>query len=58
MEQNEINQRIESGRQRAIEEEATEHKPFGQTSEDVYAYTYWWVVGYNQAVDEAKASTN
>lgn len=30
---------------------ATEHKSFGQTSPTVYPYTYWWIVGYNEAVD-------
>lgn len=27
---------------------ATEPKPYGQTAENVYPYTYWFLVGYNE----------
>jgi hypothetical protein len=40
------------GRQRAISTGATKHKTTGQTSPTNYPFTHWWVVGYNEAVDE------
>ena len=54
--QDAINLRIEAGRQAAANnsndgEIGIDEKPTGQTSEDVYPYTYWWVVGYNQYVN-------
>lgn len=52
MNTDEIKARIAAGYERAEQESATDPKPFGQTSEELYPYTYWWVVGYNQAVDE------
>lgn len=45
-----IEARKQSGRDAAIEAGATEPKPYGQTSENVYPYTYWFIVGYNEAV--------
>jgi hypothetical protein len=47
-----VEERKLAGHDAAYERTATEHKPFGQTSETVYPYTYWWVVGFNEAVDE------
>lgn len=47
-----IEERKQLGREAAIEREATEHKPYGQTSETVYPYTYWWVKGFNEQVDK------
>jgi hypothetical protein len=44
-------ERMAIGSKAARDQKATEHKPFGQTSEEVYPYTYWWVVGYNKQVD-------
>lgn len=35
-----------------VDGEVIEEKPYGQTSEDVYPYTYWWVKGWNDAVAE------
>lgn len=47
-----IDERKRAGRDASIAAKATKHKPTGQTSEDVHPFTYWWVVGYNDAVDE------
>lgn len=47
-----IEQRKQDGRAAAIADSATEPKPFGQTSENTYPYTYWYLVGYNEAVTE------
>lgn len=47
----EIAQRIEAGKEAARDAKAKEHKPFGQTSEDNYPWTYWWIKGYNEQVD-------
>jgi len=58
MNKSEIKERKEAGR-RAAElasnsgEVAIDEKPFGQTSEDVYPYTYWYVVGWNEYVKES-----
>lgn len=52
MHADEIKARIAAGYESAETLHATELKPFGQTSEDVYPYTYWWVKGYNQYVEE------
>lgn len=43
-------ERKQAGRDAAIAAGATEEKPFGQTSEINHPYTYWWIVGYNEAV--------
>lgn len=45
-----IEERKQAGRDTAAARNATEPKPFGQTSETTYPYTYWWLVGYNEAV--------
>lgn len=47
-----IEDRKRAGRDAAIAANATEHKPTGQTSPELYPFTYWWVIGYNEAVDE------
>lgn len=47
-----IEERKRAGAAAAIADEATEHKPLGQTSPEVYPYTHHWIVGYNEAVDE------
>jgi len=46
-----INARIVEGAAAAVRARATEHKPFGQTSPENHPYTYYWVLGYNKAVD-------
>lgn len=50
-------ERKQAGRARAAADITagitTEAKEFGQTSATVYPYTYWWIVGYNEAVAEA-----
>jgi hypothetical protein len=51
------NKRFEEGWQAAKNashggEVAIDKKPFGQTSETVYPYTYWWVKGWNAAVED------
>lgn len=51
MHTDEAKARIAAGYERAESENATEPKPFGQTSEEVYPYTYWWIIGYNQYVE-------
>lgn len=43
-------ERKRAGREAALAEGATEPKDFGQTSPEKYPFTYWWVVGYNEAV--------
>lgn len=50
-----IEERKRAGRDAAIATNATEMKPTGQTSPEVYPFTYWWVVGYNEAVEDASA---
>ena len=50
-----IDGQMQLGRQRAIATGATKHKKYGQTSPENYAYTYWWIAGYNAAVDEMAA---
>lgn len=50
MEQDEIETRKQLGRLRAMASGATEPKSYGQTSPEVYPYTYWWIVGYNEIV--------
>ena len=45
-----IEERRQAGRDAATADGATEVKPFGQTSESNYPYTYWWIVGYNETV--------
>ena len=45
-----IEERKALGRSAALAEFATVRKSFGQTREDNYPYTYWWIVGYNEAV--------
>lgn len=52
MTDDEIERRKEQGRQAAREAQATELKPTGQTSSDNYPYTYWYMIGYNEAVEE------
>lgn len=47
-----VESRKQAGRSAALAEHATEHKPMGQTSPELYPFTYWYVVGYNEAVDE------
>ncbi|AYB69898.1 hypothetical protein SEA_LITTLELAF_94 [Mycobacterium phage LittleLaf] len=54
-----IEARIEAGRSAAESAAAhgpVEHKPFGQTSPVIYPYTYWYVYGYNQYVDEVNGT--
>lgn len=46
-----IEERKQAGRDAANAANATEPKPFGQTSESTYPYTYWYLVGYNETVD-------
>ncbi|BCO56100.1 hypothetical protein MINTM005_13440 [Mycobacterium intracellulare] len=46
-----IQERLDSGAQAARDQSATEHKQYGQTSETVYPYTYWWIKGFNDAID-------
>ncbi|EFG75296.1 hypothetical protein HMPREF0591_4796 [Mycobacterium parascrofulaceum ATCC BAA-614] len=54
-----ISARKQAGRDAATAANATEPKPYGQTSENNYPYTYWWLKGYNDAVAEvAVARTN
>lgn len=48
--------RVEAGRQSAANDSSNgeieiDEKPTGQTSEEVYPYTYHWVRGYNQYVN-------
>jgi hypothetical protein len=55
--QDAINLRIEAGRQAALNDSSNgeisiDEKPSGQTSEEVYPYTYYWVQGYNSQVSE------
>lgn len=50
-------ERKRAGRAAAIAERATQRKPTGQTSPEVYPYTYWWIVGYNEQVDEGYEGT-
>ena len=45
-----IEERKAAGYAAAIAAGATERKRIGQTSPTNYAYTYWWIVGYNEAV--------
>lgn len=47
-----IEQQKAAGRTAAIQASATEHKTTGQTSPDQHPFTYWWVVGYNEAIDQ------
>lgn len=46
-----IEERLEAGRNAAIAQNATETKPFGQTSEENYPYTYWYIKGFNEVVE-------
>lgn len=46
-----IEERKAQGRQSARVRHATLPKEFGQTSPEVYPYTYWWIVGYNEVVN-------
>lgn len=48
-----IEARMQAGRDAAAERNATEQKPYGQTTETNYPYTYWWLKGYNEAVEQA-----
>jgi hypothetical protein len=46
--------RIVAGRNSAearAQNETLVKKEFGQTNEENYWYTYWWIVGWNQYVD-------
>lgn len=52
-----IDERKSAGRAAAIAAGATEHKPFGQTSPESYPFTYWFVVGFNEGVDELEAQS-
>ena len=45
-------ERKEAGRQAAIAAGATEKKPHGNTSATVHPYTYWYVVGWNEVVED------
>jgi hypothetical protein len=54
--QDQIDARIAKGHEQAREQSASEHKPFGQTTDEVYPFTYWWIVGYNTYVDEQAAT--
>lgn len=47
-----IEARKAAGRQAAIDAHATEPKDVGQTSPENFPYTYWYVIGYNEAVSE------
>lgn len=47
-----VEERKHAGGLAARVAKAKEHKPLGQTSPEVYPYTYHWIVGYNEAVDE------
>ncbi len=47
-----IQARKDAGRLAAQDEQATEHKPVGNTSPENFPYTYWYVIGYNEYVDE------
>lgn len=60
-EQVDADARFEEGRRAAliahrVDGAAVEHKPFGQTSPDNYAYTHHWIRGWNAGVDEIEAS--
>lgn len=48
-----IEERQQAGRAAAIAANATEPKQYGQTSENWHPYTYWWLKGYNEAVEQA-----
>jgi len=37
----------------AQEAKATEKKPYGQTTPTNYSFTYWYVKGWNDAVDKS-----
>lgn len=50
MDPKEIEARKQQGRDAAIALKATEPKEYGQTSETVYPYTYWWKFGWNEVV--------
>lgn len=45
-----IAERKQEGHDAAAAANATEPKPYGQTSDTCYPYTYWWLVGYNEFV--------
>lgn len=47
-----IDERKAAGRAAAQAEQATKPKPFGQTSPTAFPYTYWYVVGYNDWVEQ------
>lgn len=54
--------RQEEGRRAAliaakIDGDKVERKEFGQTSPEVYPYTYWFVKGWNRGVDELAAQS-
>lgn len=51
MDRLDIEARLQTGYDTAKSENATETKPFGQTSEELYPYTYWFVKGYNAFVE-------
>lgn len=51
-----IDERKAAGHAAALATHATEHKDVGATSETNFPYTYWFVVGYNEAVDEQSAA--
>lgn len=46
-------ERKQAGREAAIAAKATELKEYGQTSELLHPYTYWWLVGWNGAVGDS-----
>lgn len=45
-----VDARKAAGRRAAIDEKATQFKEYGQTSPELFPYTYWWTFGYNEAV--------
>lgn len=52
--------RVVQGRNDAQARQLTEtlvKKDFGQTSEESFQYTYWWIVGWNQYVDSITDSS-
>lgn len=46
-----IEARKAAGRKAAEDAGATEPKPVGATSPELYPYTYWYVIGYNEYVE-------
>lgn len=48
-----IEARKQAGHDAAIANNATETKPIRDGLIDDYPYTYWWIVGYNEAVSNA-----